>query len=303
VAGASPNVLVTPSNTTQGFNPTTASTKLYPKSKVCHKCKQPGHLKKDCILSQHGVIQTSTPLLNDDMASRFSTPTVLEGDIVVDMHDSAQDVAQTGGQNYVQCDGQAGATSNIQGDEIGNIQGGETGDLQDGVQGDAQDGVSGDAQAKVQHNVQVSGEVIAEVGEQDGVQGRFEQNTVIEDPDMPRLAAKDGRDEPVAVFLPDEQRVTIDSGSQINNENIIHHQQPTLLEQTSPICVGNELGAINGVDNSLSDIEAYQAYKEGRSILKRPLSDEQHPVCKDKKKQHQPTSPPEQGREIEDGEL
>ena len=287
VTSASPNILFTPSNAAQGVNPTSTLTRLIPKIKLCHKCKQPGHVKKKCLLNLHEVIQPNTPLLNDAMDSRFSTPNIIDVDIDVieDFQTKAQENGQTSKQVINQSEVHVGAPSVI------------AGDVPNEVQGDARGGISENEENKGQGQVQVDVQGTVQGIKQDVTQGSAHgrvQSLVqgdiqdIDDPNMPRLAAND------------EDR--------INNTGNNDHQQQNDQQQMTPIRFnethdGNKSGRLIRIYNSVPDIEAYKTYKGGRGVFKRPLSDEQHPTCKDIKKQHQPSDPAEPGRDKEDGEL
>jgi len=112
------------------------------------------------------------------------------------------------------------------------------------------------------------------------VQGKLptgaQQGMDVDDSDMPRLTTND-------------------------------NSQISIQQQTTPIKSNdtykkNEAGVTVRLPNGAVDIDAYKAYKEGR-VLKRLLSDEQHPICNDTKKQQQTPSSPDQVRDVEDGEI
>ncbi len=49
------NVINTPLNVTQEVNSNTNSMISYKRTKICHKSKQPGHIKKNCPAMQYDV--------------------------------------------------------------------------------------------------------------------------------------------------------------------------------------------------------------------------------------------------------
>ncbi|CAF0951904.1 unnamed protein product, partial [Rotaria sordida] len=67
----------TPIVGSQTFKQTPSSGKPQGKFKLCYRCKQPGHVQKDCIFDHQGVVHRSTPISSAEFLSTISTPTVV----------------------------------------------------------------------------------------------------------------------------------------------------------------------------------------------------------------------------------
>ncbi|CAM4852396.1 unnamed protein product, partial [Rotaria magnacalcarata] len=65
VASASTTPLITPRIDVQVTRETPVVNKTQLKIKTCYRCKQPGHVQKDCIFNHNGVVHHSTPIPDD----------------------------------------------------------------------------------------------------------------------------------------------------------------------------------------------------------------------------------------------
>ncbi|CAF1466850.1 unnamed protein product, partial [Rotaria magnacalcarata] len=50
----------------------------------CYRCKQPGHVQKDCIFNHNDVVHHSKPIPDDENNSMNSTPTVVDNHFDLD---------------------------------------------------------------------------------------------------------------------------------------------------------------------------------------------------------------------------
>ncbi|CAF1374625.1 unnamed protein product [Rotaria sordida] len=77
VGTLSRSTTTTPIVGSQTFKQTPSSGKPQGKFKLCYRCKQPGHVQKDCIFDHQGVVHRSTPISSAEFPSTISTPTVV----------------------------------------------------------------------------------------------------------------------------------------------------------------------------------------------------------------------------------
>ncbi|CAF1580880.1 unnamed protein product [Rotaria magnacalcarata] len=84
VASASTTPLITPRIDVQVTRETPVVNKTQLKIKTCYRCKQPGHVQKDCIFNHNGVVHHSTPIPDDENNSMNSTPTVVDNHFDLD---------------------------------------------------------------------------------------------------------------------------------------------------------------------------------------------------------------------------
>ncbi|CAF4820888.1 unnamed protein product [Rotaria socialis] len=76
VASTSTTPLITPRIDVQVAKETPVVNKT--QLKTCYRCKQPGHVQKDCIFNHNGIVHHSTPIPDDENSSTNSTPTFVD---------------------------------------------------------------------------------------------------------------------------------------------------------------------------------------------------------------------------------
>ncbi|CAF1348879.1 unnamed protein product, partial [Adineta steineri] len=284
------NAISTPSNVNQEINPNSISMIIQNKIKICHKCKQPGHIKINCPVNRSDIIQSPITLLNNDMESRFSTPNVGDSDKI----DDRLNCVQTGEQNGIQDGNSTDVPSAFLGDASqNNKRSNEQGGVHENVQSDIHEVVHGGVREGDEAGVQ--GDV--HDGDEAGVQG------VVHDGDEAGVQG--------VVHDGDEAGVHEDVQGDNFECRVVQGKVPTGAQQNMdvddldmPRLASNEISQISIQQQTTSvHIAAYKEFKEGRNGLKRYLSDEQHPIRNDMKKLQQTPSSPDQGRDIEDGEL
>ncbi len=162
------NVVNTPSNVVQ--------------DKICHKCKKPGHIKKNCPTNQYDVTHSSITLLNNDMESSFSTPNIVASDSMDDKLNSVQPDDENDIQGENQTDvpsvvlgdaSQNNKRSNEQGGAPEGVNEGGPGGVHEGGQGGVHEGGQGDVHAGDQDGVHEGGQGgVHEGGQGDVHEGR-----------------------------------------------------------------------------------------------------------------------------------